>query len=568
MHGSFTSNTYNVTGLLGRASFPNDSAKTISVPSFQRGYSWEKSHVATFWEDIITFHKQIGKQEAQENYFFGPIVILPGGPQISLLDGQQRLATITILLAVIRNIARTKGQVGSDLARDIHRDLIMVDDDADIYALTLSELDAPFFRSFVQEDPPDESASLRLRSHYLIKQAKGFFQSEVEKLIDGLDARNQVITLKSLQRTVASQLKLVAIEVRSEEEAFLIFETLNDRGLRLAVPDLVLNHLMRIASNKMERNQVREYWNQIIENLSQQKVSTFVRHMWVSRYGDVKTQGLFREIRTNLESQSISPLEFARLCAKESEEYIAITDLNKNRLGEHAYRYVEALVKYLSAERSLPLLLSGLICLDISDFESLARALVTVTVRHSILANLNPSNLEDALYRAARILRAKKEQGGSSKLCLFEAKQILSEINPSREQVTTGIMETILTQNQAKYIVYALAEHRQASDGSVKLGDNSLEHIFPANAEANVWSKLSEIEPYIWHIGNLTVLEPKLNRRAKNSSFADKIQIYIESNITLTKTICENYSEWGVNQILSRAKSLLPIIRDIWKESL
>jgi hypothetical protein len=110
-------------------------------------------------------------------------------------------------------------------------------------------------------DPPSSNVKPRLRSHRLIQQARNFLRGKVEEQVTGVGPRELIGTLKALQKTVASQLKLVAIEVYSEEEAFLIFETLNDRGLRLAVPDLVLNHLMRTASNDAERKRIRQSWN-------------------------------------------------------------------------------------------------------------------------------------------------------------------------------------------------------------------------------------------------------------------------------------------------------------------
>ena len=569
MQGSFTSYTYNITALLGRASFPSYSAKKVVVPQFQRGFSWEKSHISTFWDDVITFYEQLDKREAQENYFFGPIVVLHEDQKVNLLDGQQRLATITILLAAIRDIARTLGQKGSDLARDIHRDLIMVDDDEDIYALTLSELDAPYFRDHIQADPPDSSAKAMLRSHRLIRQGKSYLLGKVGEFIDGLDNTSKLSKLKALKNAIGSQLKFVAIEVKSEEEAFLIFETLNDRGLRLAVPDLVLNHLMRTAENSNARNQVRNYWNTVVENLGQRKVSTFVRHMWVSRYGDVKTQGLYREIRNNLDEQGITSLDFATLCAKESEEYVAITNFDKERLGDIAYEPVEKLMKFLSADRALPLLLSGLVCLDLNDFAKLARATLNVVVRHSIFANLNPSDLEDALYSAARILRDESEKGSASGTCLLVAKDVLAKINPTRDQITTGITEVFLTKKQANYIIYAIGQNMQTKSKNLDLSANTLEHIFPENdVERTDWPNAEELEPFIWHIGNLTPLEPSLNRRAGNKSFQQKKMIYSDSDLQMTQKVGAKYQGWNVNQIITQAKSLLPTIRDIWKETL
>lgn len=565
VQASFSSRTYNFNTLLGRSSFPDFTAKRVVVPSFQRDYSWEKSHVSAFWEDVSSFFRQSFQHPATDNYFLGPIVILPEQEQIKLLDGQQRLATATILFSVIRDIARARGgQPGSDLARDIQRDLIYVDDESQIYALELSQLDARFFESHVQEDPPSESERIRIRSHRLIRQAKRFLKSSVEQELQGNNSGDLVAYLKQLKNLVAERLKLVTIQVGSEEEAFLIFETLNDRGLRLSVPDLLLNHLMRSSENESTRRIVRNNWNNVIENLGQQKVSTFLRHMWVSRYGDVKSQGLYREIRTNLESNNIESLAFARLCAEESELYSAITNLDRTRLNDDALLYLEPLTKNLSADRALPLLLAGLSSLSREDFAKLAKATVSLVIRHSILANLNPYDLENALYSAARTIREEHDDGSNSSRCLQEAKSYLHAIDPSNEQIRTGVEDLFLTKQQAGYIIYALAEQVQSQHHAVDIRRNSIEHIYPENAEPIEWPNQDTLDPYVWHIGNLTVLEPSLNRSAGNLNFGSKKPIYERSDILMTNKLSEDYSEWGHQQIMERSRRLLPLIRQVW----
>lgn len=563
MEGSFQADTYNITALLGRASFPKYSAKAVIVPAFQRGFSWEKSHVSTFWEDVITFHSQLDSQDAQRHYFFGPIVIMPEDNYISLLDGQQRLATVTILLSVIRDLARPIGDRGSDLARDTHRDLIIVDEDEDVYALTLSELDEGFFRKTIQEQPVTKDTP-RIRSQRLIRNARRDLQRNVKKELEKKSVPEQIEFLKSLKRTIESHLKFVAIEVKSEEEAFLIFETLNDRGLRLAVPDLVLNYLMRVADNRQQRKQIRQNWNKTLTNLGQRKVSTFVRHMWVSRFGDVKSQGLYREIREKLSKEpELSPLGFSRLCANESEKYSALVNVNTEIIGTQSEEYITALMKRLSADRSLPLLLSGIVCLDNSDFAKLARAITTLVVRHSVIANLNPSDLEDTLFKAARIIREESENGNSSRQTLSKAKAELQKLNPVREQITAGIEELYLKSSEANYIIFAIAKNIQSVSKSMDLTANTIEHIFPENAKKEDWPSQQELEPYVWHIGNLSVLEPTLNRDAGNKPFADKKQYYEKSEIEMMRIVNQDYDDWNAEAIIKRAKSLLPRIRDI-----
>jgi uncharacterized protein with ParB-like and HNH nuclease domain len=97
MYNAFSSQPKNIGELIG-----NGERAKIVVPTFQRGYSWEKKHIEAFWKDLIEFQKQSSKTNGPEKYFLGPIVIQSRSKEIiDLLDGQQRLATATIIFSVL-----------------------------------------------------------------------------------------------------------------------------------------------------------------------------------------------------------------------------------------------------------------------------------------------------------------------------------------------------------------------------------------------------------------------------------------------------------------------------------
>ena len=306
----------------------------------------------------------------------------------------------------------------------------------------------------------------------------------------------------------------------------------------------------------------------MVENLGSSRVSTFIRHMWISRYGDVKSQSLYREIREQLEQQKVGSVEFTKQCAQESEYYAAITTVNAQKLGEQASKSIGPLVQAFEIDQPLPVLLSGLICLESTEFEKLARTVLTVVTRHSVIANLNPGDLENALYSAARAIREEFEISHQSTRALKAAKDILSRINPSQEQIRTAVQDLRLSRRQAGYILTALAEKSQTQTKAVEVTRNSIEHIFPENASEDEWPDAEVLSPFIWHIGNLTLLEETYNRAAGNKKFASKTPLYTMSELNLTKEIPIKYQEWNADTIRTRATSLVPLIGQIWPELL
>ena len=157
---AFASDTKSVGALL-----ISNQPDRVVVPTFQRGYSWQKEHVKEFWDDLT------GENASQ--YFLGPIVIMhQDGGVIELLDGQQRLATATILLSVLRDIAQSLNTTeAGDFAAYLQRDFIIGENR--VRRIQLGELDDLYFHDTIQlREPTDRKPTLATHRH--IKAARTY----------------------------------------------------------------------------------------------------------------------------------------------------------------------------------------------------------------------------------------------------------------------------------------------------------------------------------------------------------------------------------------------------------
>jgi len=561
MGKSFDSGSKSIGNILG-----NFERRVVIVPRFQRGFSWEKTQITAFWTDLIGFREEYLRHPTSAAYFFGPIVIQDGANEIRLLDGQQRLATVTILLAAIRDAARnlsfTKGTPGADFARDVQRTLIEKEDAETPYALQLGELDQEYFIKTVQNDPPS-TMSIKLRSHQLITSAYKELRTAINASIDGLQPDLALKQLKQFKDCVVKGMTVVMINVESEDDAYSIFETLNDRGLRLSVPDLLLNLLMRRALHENERLLVRQKWNYMLEQMGRRDISRFLRHMWLARYGDLKARGLFNELSDHLRTEKISSDQFTESCAEDCDSYISIIEQNKD-LPQAATNDVAGLVRYLGVTSSLPLLLSGIQCLNPPDFAKLTKLLVALCVRYSIISDLNPNTLENAFYSVAREIRGKFLLRESSAKCLNVAISILSKLNPTDGIVEEKAKDVVLDRAPALWLMTQLANSRQSTTKEVSVTQANLEHIFPRNANTTDWPNKRDLEPYLWQLGNLTILGEKLNRSAGNKSFTVKCaEYYKESEVVITREIL-SYASWTPVEVESRTAQLATLITKVF----
>ena len=541
--------------------------RPVVLPKFQRSFSWETSQISTFWSDLSAFSSSYMQDPVGSSYFLGPIVILDSKTEIILLDGQQRLATATILLSAIRDLSRKvhggQGLKGHDLARDIQRELIEKESDPLTYSLRLNMLDEPFFQETIQKDPPSDS-KVKLRSHRLIRNAYCYFTDELSKLI-AYDDEASIKTLKQFYDTLIKGMTLVSIIVQDEEDAFGIFETLNDRGLRLSVPDLLINLLMRRCRKETDRDVIRQKWNTIISILGKRDISRFLRHMWISQYGDIKARGLYAEIKAVIEKKNIVSLQFSEQCADECEDYLSVLETSGN-FPKASLVDLQGLTKYLRVYNSLPLLLAGYRCLSANDFGKLVQMVTSLYIRHTLICNLNPNDLEAALYESSREIRGKHSTNTASKHILAAARQILHKTNPIDSQVEENARDLLLERQEALWFMTQIANVMQSRTKELRMDDANLEHIFPQNA-TDEWpeDEKAALESYVWHIGNLTVLGTRLNQKARNKGFKAKCTAhYSVSEIEMTRQLL-NMPRWDVDAIKQRARELAKTIVAIWK---
>lgn len=541
-------------------------SRQIEVPEFQRGYSWEKEHVSDFWSDINEFHQEKTQSSStSKKYFVGPIVVLPANDSLLLLDGQQRLATATILFSVIRDIARSIGTENAMyLARDVQRDLIAKDTENKKYALILGETDKDYFQRTIQKQSP-EVIKPTIRSHRLISTARKFLDTTIRQQLVGRSPEKQVEYLDSIKRTIAGDVTMVAIEVGSEDDAYRIFETLNDRGFKLTVPDLVLNFLMRFAKDPHKRREIRERRTEMIELLGQRDIDRFLRHMWLSQFGDVKKEGLFVKIKNHIKDKAIDTLDFASSCASECHDYVAILNNDEDALGKKAIPYVDGIVRRLLAENALPVLLSAHRTLDRPNFLKVAKLTATIIIRHKVLSNLNPNDLETTFYKTAKEIRDLKAAGNAGSSIVKVVKAAYAKINPPDNDILGNAPEVYLTKGEAQYLLRSIENWLHSPTNEHGTAEVNLEHIFPENTPSVEWTNAGDLAGLEWNIGNLTILGEALNNKAANKGYSTKLKNYYSKSASeMTKKLAADYKKWEPADVTKRSREVVQWAVAVW----
>ena len=275
-------------------------AEYYVIPRFQRPYSWEASNLDDFWRDVV-FDNGVG-------YFIGPMVAWhdQGSSIRRIVDGQQRLTTIAILFAVIRDQFAALGE--KNLADGVHRYLEKRNRDNELQFTLQPEVPAPYLNEAIfrrSGDDPVEAVSepeKALAGAY--RQLGALVQEEVDKRQNPLDWLTEL-------RDLLLGLRVIWVEHGNEDDAYIIFETLNSRGKDLEVVDLLKNHLLaRIrSSGNPASDTARSKWEAMRQQLEASDgrrridANTFILHWWLSREDYVSRNKLFRDIRGSIKSK-------------------------------------------------------------------------------------------------------------------------------------------------------------------------------------------------------------------------------------------------------------------------
>jgi hypothetical protein len=369
--------------------------------------------------------------------------------------------------------------------RLIQRDFIVSEEG--VRCLELGEIDDSYFSETIQNNKPSPRKP-KTRSQRYIREAREFLWQAVTTATATKNEFEKLEYLRVLRNALRSDLVMACINVDSDEDAFQIFETLNDRGLRLSVPDLLLNYLMRVSVQN-ERKQVRKVWDEMLTGMGRRDIGRFLRHLWVSRYGELKNVGLFPALKTQIAQSSVSSLAFVQACASECRNYVALLDVDKEILGADAAPYVHSLLKGIDAQSALPLLLSAFATFSTTEFAQIVKWLLIFVTRWSILMGLDSSGLETELFGLARSVRGISDASGKiGKLSAPQIKSILQSKAPTDSQIIASVERLVLPAESTEYVVRRVSDAMESkTKEKVTARESNLEHIYPQNPEENGW---------------------------------------------------------------------------------
>lgn len=541
--------------------------QTLAVPHFQRKFAWEREQVEQFWHDISD-----AVARNRDEYFLGPLV-LQGDSRMGrpIIDGQQRLASLTMTLAAVRNKLQAIGAGGLEKAAAaavrLNSLILRTNLAGDVISpvLSLSQDDTMSFHRYVQTHPGEAdhldtatpiTTGLKGRPpRNRIREAMRLLQQKVDEYVGPLVDDAAADKLIRLAEFLKDKVSVIAIKVDDDSDAYLVFESLNYRGLDLSIADLLKNHLfMRVKPETVPV--LTTLWNGLMTTLGDQSAPRFLRAHWLSTRSHVTEKELYPEIKQELEKNNTSSNSFITELTDSASTYVAVVapvieDPNGSDLRD---------LVAMRAAQGVPFLMAAKEALTAEEFTTAVRIVETLLTRNIIAGRQNPNQLEGRFSEWALAVRTTKKIAP----IVAQAKGML--LPDDQFEGAFGILEGLQTA-QTRYLLRKIEFHRNKETQLVPSGVD-LEHILP-QSPTNEWMNavgldIEEAESLAQRLGNITLLQDKLNRKASTRPFIEKRDdYYSKSNIKMTQALLANDS-WGTDEIEARQADLAQVSKEIW----
>lgn len=544
----------------------------------QRRFKWKEPQVDQLWRDISNAYSQ-----QRDGYFLGTLLVFPlSSDTVSVVDGQQRVTTVSLLLAVLRDHCLTLPE-HEERGRRMHDFVARVDHGGirvGNLVVKLQEPDNGLFISLVGERLSTASAS-GLPASRLVTALKRL-NSHVEKLL-GSGIKPASDLLAEFCDYVLDHVLFVVLEVANERKAYILFDTTNTRGLPLSPAESLKARLAAIdrvdgslSTEWMER------WNTAATklenaNLGMDPMDGYLRALLFSRMGYVGKKSLAGISSQLQESGKLS--EFVSDIERYCDSYLAVANPTGTKSLDHNLRDLRHLNVQCYSFLTMVHKHSR------SQFGEAVDLVLSLQIRNITVANRNPNT-----YEREWAAWAKAAREGRTTEAFAEMRNRMD----SDEQFTRNMQDfTVDRSTTANHMLRRLDAELRGDRGLGPM-EVEVEHILPKSVARRLlnnkrlgtnvgkWLKDlgyavpatederiavgKEIESWQDRLGNQALLNDKNNRLLGDSEFNVKKKCFGKQKLELTKEL-GRLDKWDIKQIKKRQERLAQIAPGVWKKA-
>jgi len=543
---------------------------TYTIPAYQRPYSWTPAEAGQLLEDIIEASGVDNTDTTEPDYFLGSILLLdieggglPGdGPAMpprlfDIVDGQQRLATITLMCAVLRDL---EDDPASEIAQLMNRHIATAPrGGSERFRLTLRAPHQEFFNVYVQQPGacgvmPEED--LAGETEQLLLDVREHFLEELSNLDDEARAR--------LGRYLVERCHVIVMLTRDIDRAHRMFIVLNGRGKPLGRQDILKAEVLRDVPEEAKAKAIAQ-WDEVATRLGIANFESFFSHL--------------RVIHGHGDKPVISGMRAAISSSGGAETYLASVFEPMSRAYHQVLR-APLTLGALSGEIRRCLVYLGR--LNGAEWVPCAMQALTQHAEHPerILQHLRHIDRFAHLQRLLCRGSGKRIRAFADVLEAMQAGRDL-DAPDSPARLANDDVKTVhfnlrdlhgRNQQACKLVLLRINDELAGRLTEVDLGDYSVEHVAPQRPRAlGAWQKgfpdAREREECTKSLGNLTLIGPKQNEKAKNQDFAHKKAIYADAKpeqvLAITQEVIAS-DDWTAAIVRERERRFLAALDTLW----
>lgn len=535
--------------------------KAFRVPSYQRDYSWSEEQWEDLWNDLLEL-----RDKPDERHYMGALVVEGKSDRdFLIIDGQQRMATLSVLALAVIDLLGNMANRGLDVdanrdrANELRSRFIGEKDPASLVEtsrLYLNETDNAFYQDYlVQLRPPLNPRGLP-KSNRLLWEC---FRYLSERIREVAKLREDGAALaRLLSESVARQLLFILITVDDDLNAYTVFETLNARGLELTTTDLLKNYLFSKVRVSADLQALQRRWRALIATVGQERFPEFLRYHILCEQPKVRSQRLFKLVRERVKTaQDIFGLMEA--LEGRAELFAALSDPNHGYWAElsPAKPFVREL-NLFRVRQMMPLMFAVWERLPKETFVRVLKLVSVISFRYTVVSGLNTNVLEPVYHEGAKaVLDGFARTPGE---ILERLRSIYVEDERFRQNFALLTIDTGGQRKKlAKYILAKLEQDLSQRACDPDTDPATIEHILPENPHDD-WAAhfpRQDWEGSVYRLGNLTLLDVVTNRSVANAPYAVKRGAYEDSNYAVTRQIPQIAPEQWTPELLDARQDRL-----------
>ena len=536
------------------------------IPVFQRYYTWTRDDWSRLWEDIAAL---LDTGEEKRRHFLGSIVCVPEHhqpgrvPAYQVIDGQQRLTTLSILLCAVRELAREVG--ANDLAGEVNESYLVhkFKKDREHYKIFLRLRDRSTYMALIDKGEADDGSQIEVAFRYFVKVLKESGHADDEA------------ALRAVCTAVTSRLDVVAITLEGENP-YKIFKSLNSTGVDLEQGDLIRNHVFMALPIEQQDRFDDEHWRPLEAHFEQdgelvgERFTSFFRDVLLRHGRYIGKNAAYEAFESNWPVAAIKPFDLLPELAQLADLY----DIIEGRATPSSAEVDAALVfiRALNVSTSYPLLL------------------------HLLDAHKEGTLSSDGLVRCLRMISSfvlrryvcsESSRAYSRWFCIV-CKELGVDIEGNLRSFLEGkgwpddthfeqafIKMDLYQSKYGRAVLDGLELSQQRDSERVALDKCTVEHVMPQtiedDADGEAWMATLGADWRAAHAswlhtpGNLTLVGHDYNSAMKNRPFPTKKPVLAASKVYLNKHFADGGIEkWSADEIAARGMGLAKLAAAVW----